>query len=114
MLVLSRKIGEIIVIGNSIKITVLGYDRGFVKLGIEAPRSIPVHRKEIYDKIIDINRQASTTEIEAIKDAIQSSGLRLSLQQNLRKRGIGSSELPKVLQNGSNSAANASSTNEDT
>lgn len=76
MLVLSRKIGETITIGNSITITVLGFDRGFVKLGIEAPKSVPVHRKEIYDKIIEVNRQAASTEISALKNAIQASGLR--------------------------------------
>jgi carbon storage regulator len=78
MLVLSRKIGETITIGNSITITVLGFDRGFVKLGIEAPKSVPVHRKEIYDKIIEVNRQAASTEISALKNAIQASGLRSS------------------------------------
>ncbi len=82
MLVLSRKIGETITIGNSITITVLGFDRGFVKLGIEAPKSVPVHRKEIYDKIIEVNRQAASTEISALKNAIQASGLRASREKN--------------------------------
>ncbi len=82
MLVLSRKIGETITIGNSITITVLGFDRGFVKLGIEAPKSVPVHRKEIYDKIIEVNRQAASTEISALKNAIQASGLRSSRERN--------------------------------
>ena len=59
MLVLSRKIGEIITIGSSVKVTVLSFDRGVIRLGIEAPKSIPVHRKEVYDKIIEMNRQAA-------------------------------------------------------
>lgn len=75
MLVLSRKIGEVITIGNSVKVTVLNYDRGIVRLGIDAPKSIPVHRKEIYDKIIEMNRQASRTELSALKNAMFSSGL---------------------------------------
>ena len=51
MLVLSRKIGEVITVGNSVKITVLSFDRGVVRLGIEAPKNIPVHRKEVHDKL---------------------------------------------------------------
>jgi carbon storage regulator len=73
MLVLSRKVGEIITIGSSIKVTVLSYDRGIVRLGIEAPKSIPVHRKEVFDKIIDMNRQAAKTELAALKKAISDS-----------------------------------------
>jgi carbon storage regulator len=75
MLVLSRKIGEVITIGDSVKITVLNYDRGIVRLGIDAPKSIPVHRKEIFDKIIELNRQAARTEVAALKNALFSSGV---------------------------------------
>ncbi len=78
MLVLSRKIGEVITIGNSIQITVLSYDRGVVRLGIEAPKSVPVHRKEIYEKIIQINRQAAKTQLMALKDAIANSNIKFS------------------------------------
>lgn len=67
MLVLSRKIGEVVTIGNSVKITVLSFDRGIVRLGIEAPKSIPVHRKEVYDKIIELNQQAARTELNNLK-----------------------------------------------
>ncbi|MDX9791047.1 MAG: carbon storage regulator CsrA, partial [Candidatus Kapabacteria bacterium] len=74
MLVLSRKIGEIVTIGNSIEISVISYDRGVVRLGINAPRSVPVHRKEVYDRIIELNRQAAKTELEAMKSAISKSG----------------------------------------
>jgi carbon storage regulator len=73
MLVLSRKIGEIITVGNSIEISVLSYDRGVVRLGINAPKSVPVHRKEVHDKIISLNKQAAKTEIQAIKDAMHKS-----------------------------------------
>lgn len=73
MLVLSRKIGEVITIGSSVAVTVLSIDRGIVRLGIEAPKSIPVHRKEIHDKIVEVNRQAAKTEIKALKKAISKS-----------------------------------------
>jgi carbon storage regulator len=47
MLVLSRKLGEKIHIGDNICITVVDIDRGKVRLGIEAPRNIPVYRQEL-------------------------------------------------------------------
>jgi carbon storage regulator len=71
MLVLSRKIGEVITVGSGVKVTVLSFDRGIVRLGIEAPKNIPVHRKEVHDKIVDMNKQAAKTEISALKTAIE-------------------------------------------
>lgn len=47
MLVLSRKLGEKIFIGESICITVVDIDRGKIRLGIEAPRDVPIYRQEI-------------------------------------------------------------------
>lgn len=51
MLVLSRERDETIVIGNDIRITVVDIRGGKVRLGIEAPRDVPVHRKEVADSI---------------------------------------------------------------
>lgn len=51
MLVLSRKLSEQIIIGDNIILTVVDIDRGKIRLGIETPRDIPVHRKEIHDAI---------------------------------------------------------------
>ena len=51
MLVLSRKKGESIVISDSIVVTVVDLRNGKVRLGIEAPKEVPVHRKELHDKI---------------------------------------------------------------
>jgi carbon storage regulator len=51
MLVLSRKANQSIMIGNDIRILVVGLDRDQVKLGIEAPRDVPVHRSEIFAEI---------------------------------------------------------------
>jgi carbon storage regulator len=75
MLVLSRKVGEVITVGSSVTVTVLGLDRGIVRLGIDAPKSIPVHRKEIHDRIIEMNRQAAKTEISALKKALSQTKL---------------------------------------
>jgi carbon storage regulator len=75
MLVLSRKIGEVITVGSSVKVTVLSYDRGVVRLGIEAPKTIPVHRKEVHDKIVEMNKKAAKTQLQAFKDAINNTSV---------------------------------------
>ncbi len=51
MLVLSRKLGEVIRIGDNIVLTIVEIDSGKVRIGIQAPRDVPVHRAEVYDKI---------------------------------------------------------------
>src|SRR5947209_6470313 len=59
MLVLSRQRGEAIVIGDDIEITIVDIRGDKVRLGIHAPRSITVHRKEVYDAIKGENRAAA-------------------------------------------------------
>jgi carbon storage regulator len=59
MLVLSRKINQSIMIGDDVRIVVVAVDRDQVKLGIEAPRSVPVHRSEVYEEIRRANQEAS-------------------------------------------------------
>lgn len=51
MLVLSRRQGETVRIGNEVKFTVLGINNGQVRIGIDAPREVEVHRSEIWDRI---------------------------------------------------------------
>lgn len=53
MLVLSRRLGEILVIGDDIRIQVLGISGNQVRLGIDAPQEVSVHREEIYNKIME-------------------------------------------------------------
>lgn len=65
MLALSRKIGESIIIGNDIELTILEVKGDQVKVGINAPKAVPVYRKEIYLQIQDSNKEAATSEISA-------------------------------------------------
>lgn len=68
MLALSRKQGESIVIGNNIEITVLEAKGDQVKIGISAPKSVPVYRKEIYAQIQEENREAvANFDVESLK-----------------------------------------------
>jgi carbon storage regulator len=55
MLILTRRIGESIVIADNITVTILGVKGSQTKVGIEAAKDIPVHREEIYRKIQDEN-----------------------------------------------------------
>ncbi|MES2824347.1 MAG: carbon storage regulator CsrA [Pseudomonadota bacterium] len=51
MLILTRRIGETIVIGSDVNITLLGMTGNQIRIGVKAPRDIEVHREEIYKKI---------------------------------------------------------------
>ena len=51
MLILTRRVGETVVIGDEVQVTVLGVKGNQVRLGVNAPRDVSVHRQEIYDRI---------------------------------------------------------------
>ena len=51
MLILTRRIGEVLIIGDDVKITVLGVRGHQVRIGVDAPKNISVHSKEIYEQV---------------------------------------------------------------
>lgn len=69
MLALSRKKNEALIINNNVEVTILDIKGDQVKLGINAPREIPVYRKEVYQQTQQANEDAVASEnLEALKD----------------------------------------------
>lgn len=64
MLVLSRKTKEAIRIGDNIEISILAIEGDQVKLGISAPKSVEIHRKEVYDAIQKQNNEAANLTVD--------------------------------------------------
>jgi carbon storage regulator len=76
MLVLSRKIGEQIVVGDNVRVMVVGVRGGKVRLGVIAPPEVPVHRAEVYRQIeltrcwADTNGRAADCEVAGPKQTV--------------------------------------------
>lgn len=66
MLILSRKLNESIVIDGRITVKIMRVDGDVVKIGIEAPKDVPVHRQEVYAEIHAANREAVSSEVTAL------------------------------------------------
>ena len=74
MLVLSRKKDQVIVVGDDIEITIVDVRGDQVKLGVTAPRSVSIHRKEIYDAIQRENKAAALSsgmQVGALAEALR-------------------------------------------
>lgn len=75
MLALSRKVNESIMIGNDIEVTILDVKNDQVKIGIQAPKSVGIYRKEIYLQIQEENKKAvesQTPDLRSIQALFQS------------------------------------------
>ncbi|MGO9016484.1 MAG: carbon storage regulator CsrA [Dissulfurispiraceae bacterium] len=67
MLVLTRKTGQIINIGDDIRIKIVDVGNGMVKLGIEAPRELPIFREELYEKLKQLNKESAKMDMDRLK-----------------------------------------------
>lgn len=65
MLILSRRVGEKLTIGDNVTLTVLGVKGNQIRLGIDAPRGVPVHREEVLEKL----QRAASLEDDAAEQA---------------------------------------------
>ncbi|HMM68963.1 carbon storage regulator CsrA [Gudongella oleilytica] len=66
MLVLNRKLGESIMLGDNIEIRILEMADGKVKIGIEAPRDLTILRKEVYDQVVEENKNAINNQVDPL------------------------------------------------
>ena len=68
MLILTRKLGESVIIGDNVKITVVEVNKHQIKLGVDAPKNIAVHREEVHKKIKEENELSSASNIIDLAD----------------------------------------------
>ena len=76
MLVLSRRVGESIVIGDSVTVTVLEVRGEVVRIGIQAPRSVSVHREELLRELAESNRASASPSEDAVASLSRQLGRR--------------------------------------
>jgi carbon storage regulator len=76
VLILTRRVGESIIVGDDVTVTVFEVRGDAVRIGVEAPRSIQVHRQEVYEELRRANEQASSpteSAIEQLRGALRPS-----------------------------------------
>ncbi len=68
MLILTRKLGESIIIGENVQLSVVEINKNNIKIGINAPKNITIYREEVFKKITEENKMASTSGIVDLTD----------------------------------------------
>lgn len=79
MLILTRRAGETLMIGDNVSITVLGVKGNQVRIGVNAPKNISVHREEIYQRIQREKQQQSGVSISDVEDDADNVGNKMPL-----------------------------------
>ena len=69
MLILTRRVGETLMVGDDVTVTVLGVKGNQVRIGVNAPKNVAVHREEIYDRIRKENTEEGGAESEGDEDS---------------------------------------------
>jgi len=78
VLVLTRKIGQTITVGHEITITIMEVKGGQVKIGVEAPKNVMIHRGEIYERIQEENMAAANARLSDLESITQALKRRLT------------------------------------
>ena len=90
MLILTRRLGESITIGDNIKVSVLGVSGRQVRLGIDAPSNVVVHREEIYVRIQEENKKASKSLKKDLANMVK------LLKGKISNKGSESGNMPNI------------------
>ncbi len=80
MLVLTRKVNEVILVNDNIEIKLVSVDGSSVRIGINAPKDVSIHRKEVYEKIKDENKKAIDAKTVDLSSAV------LKLRNSISKK----------------------------
>ena len=81
MLILTRRVGESLIIGDDVTVTVLGVKGNQVRIGVDAPRNVSVHREEIYERI-QKEKENDGPQDEAVGQSLVSFGKLLSVSKS--------------------------------
>ncbi len=77
MLILTRKLGESIIIGENVQLSVVEINKNNIKIGINAPKDVSIYREEVFEKIKEENKMASTSGIVDLTDISNSKNKKL-------------------------------------
>jgi carbon storage regulator len=85
MLVLTRRVGQSLRIGEDVSVTIVGFARNQVRLGVTAPTSITVHREEIFERIAEQKRAAALPKVgEPVRNVLSIQSNRMVLRRTER------------------------------
>ena len=84
MLVLSRKPGESLRIGDNVKVTIVAVSNSQVRLAIDAPQSVGIHREEVYEKIVLVNQEAAKGSEQGLPSGASPGALRVRRKRERR------------------------------